>query len=524
MFNLAYFQDVLNQALLAHQKSTGLKQLPTLNYDKRFQAPEWQDQDTPFPMLKQGYLLAVDMIHQAIDQAVETVKCTDPKLARQFNFIMQFLMDACAPTNFPSTNPSVLKSMLESSGDNLVRGYQNLLHDMQRGRNIFLPTLVNEQAFHIGENIATTPGTVIFQNKIMQLIQYTPTTKKLYQRPLLMLPPWINKYYILDLQAHNSMVKWLVDQGYLVFMISWINPQSLEQNHNFADYMKDGPLKALDIISKITDETVNTLGYCVSGALQACTLAYLKAKNKNTVHSATYLTTLLEFSDTGLLGCLLNEQSLAFLESNMEKQGYLDGNMMATIFNMLRPNDLIWPAYIRNYLKAEDPPSIDFLYWNADSTNIPADLHRFYLREFYLNNAFASNQPPHLLGVPMEIKNLDIPSYFLAAKEDHIIPWQGAWKSAALLGGKTRFVVSGSGHVAGVINSPERQKYGYWINPKSKAQRPDTWLRTAEHHEGSWWLDWQNWLKEQSGELLPLTKVIKKPRPSLEAAPGSYVR
>ncbi len=524
--NLTQFQHSLLNAQEKLQSTSSqdiLAATKTLT-DKRFRHPDWEN-NAFFAAVKQAYLLTRQITEEAANKMLATQTAGNQKLSEQLHYYLNFWLDALAPTNFAPTNPEVLQNLLQSSGETLVKGYQNWIEDISQGKNIFTPRMIDEAAFKVGKNVALTPGNVIFQNEIMQLIQYTPTTKTIYERPLLIIPPWINKYYILDLQAHNSMVKYFVDQGYLVFMVSWVNPASKEQcAKTFADYLQEGALAAIKTIRQITrDKQVNVMGYCVGGALLACAQAYLSAKGDDSIATGTYLTTLLDFTDAGILGNLLDENSLKFFETFIQDKGYLSGHVMAGIFNSLRANDLIWPAYIRSYLKGEAPASLDLLYWNADATNIPAPVHSFYLREMYLNNKLMQGSLK-LLNTTLDLSRIDTPTYFLAAREDHIVPWTGAYKSFRLLKNKNnRFVLTGSGHVAGVINPAHSDKYGYWTYT-GKPMKAEQWFNRAIQEPGSWWKDWEAWLSYLSGKKLPVKQALKKSLPEIETAPGNYVK
>jgi len=385
--------------------------------------------------------------------------------------------------------------------------------------------MTDTSAFQVGRNLATTPGKVVYQNDLMQLIQYTPTTEQTYKRPLLVVPPFINKFYILDLREKNSFIKWLVDQGHTVFVISWVNPGPSLRCKGFADYMLEGPIAAVDAIEQATGEKeVNAIGYCLGGTLLSATLAYQKKKKQETIKSATFMATLMDFSKPGEIGVFINETAIAGLEKQMDALGYYDGRQMAFSFNTLRENDLFWSFFINNYLKGERPAAFDLLYWNTDSTNLPAAMHSYYLRNMYLNNLLIEKDALELDGVKIDLSAVKVPGYFISAAQDHIALWQATYRGAQVLGGKNRFVLGGSGHIAGIVNPPEANKYGYWTNDKL-ADSPDDWYQGSENHDGSWWLDWQQWVLKQ-GDMDRV--AVRQPGDGklkvIEDAPGRYVK
>lgn len=492
------------------------------NVDKRFNYKDWQE-SISFSFIKRSYLLLSDHINALIK---DITKDTNEKKAKKSQFYTQQFINAFSPTNFANLNPEILSKTLETKGINLITGMQQLLKDLENGQNFLNIKTADIDIFKLGENIACTPGKVIYQNDLIQLIQYTASTEKIHPYPLLIIPPWINKYYILDLQQENSLVKWLVEQGLSVFLISWINPGKQYRQKEFSDYMIEGPLAALQMIKEITHNTkVNTLGYCIGGTLLGCTLAYLAKKNKVdlNIQSATFLTTLFDFSEPGDLGIFMGDNELTMLEKEMETKGYLDGRIMASVFNALRANDLIWLTFINHYLKGEKQKPFDLLYWNADSTNIPMQVHRFYLRKMYLENSLIKPNKLELAGIPLDLSSIQLPSYFLAAQEDHIVPWQSAYKSSQFYGGTVKFVLTTSGHVAGVINPPHQNKYGYWTHvycPKN----PETYLSSANFTQGSWWNNWIKWLKKYSGKKQSIESLDIKKYKIIEKAPGSYVK
>jgi poly[(R)-3-hydroxyalkanoate] polymerase subunit PhaC len=456
---------------------------------------------------------------------VLSVDGLDEKTARKVDFYTRQFIDALSPSNFVLTNPEVLRETVQSGGQNLIQGLKNLLKDLDRGDHRQLRIRMTDlEAFKLGMNVATTKGKVVYQNELMQLVQYQPSTKEVYRRPLLIIPPWINKFYILDLRENNSFIKWAVDQGHTVFVISWVNPDEKLAHKDFKDYLVEGSLAALDAIEQATDEQkVNAIGYCLGGTLLAATLAYLAAKNEERIASATFLATLIDFSEPGELGVFVDEHQVSALEKRMEERGYLEGFEMATTFNMLRSNDLIWSFVVNNYLLGKDPFPFDLLYWNSDATRMPAKMHSFYLRNMYIKNLLKQPGGLKLAGVAIDISKVKTPAYFLSTVEDHIAPWKSTYAGTKLLGGPAKFVLAGSGHIAGVINPPCANKYGYRTNAKLPRE-PNAWLNDAAHNEGSWWPDWGKWIEAYGGARVPARVPGKGRLKALEDAPGSYVK
>jgi polyhydroxyalkanoate synthase len=491
--------------------------------DKRFRHEDWEEHFL-FDFVKQSYLITARWLHHA----VANVEGLDEHTRKKVDFFTRQYIDALAPSNFALTNPEVFRETIASGGQNLVKGLNNLLDDIERGTGKLKISMTDSKAFELGVNIATTPGHVVYQNDLMQLIQYEPTTTKVSKRPLLIIPPWINKYYILDLREKNSLVKWCVEQGLTVFVISWVNPDERHAAKDFADYMLEGPLDALDAIEKATGEKdANVLGYCLGGTLLASTLAYLGAKKEKRIASASFMTSLIDFTGAGELEVFIDEEQVASLERKMSERGYLEGAEMANTFNMLRSNDLIWSFVINNYLLGRDPFPFDLLHWNQDSTRMPAKMHSFYLRNMYVKNRLREPGGISLAGTPIDVSKVTVPAYFVSAIEDHIAPWKTTYAGTQLLGGKTRFVLSGSGHIAGMINPPAANKYGYWTNEKLPATA-DEWFNGAKQHQGSWWNDWLAWLRPQLGAQVTAREVGKGGGRSrlrvIERAPGSYAR
>ncbi len=487
--------------------------------DKRFRHEDWQEHFL-FDYVKQSYLITARWLHDAVAQ----VEGLDDNTRKKVNFFTRQYIDAMAPTNFALTNPEVFRETVATGGQNLVKGLNNLLDDIERGNGQLKISMTDPKAFELGVNIATTPGKVVFQNDLLQLLQFEPTTKKVHTRPLLIIPPWINKYYILDLRETNSMVKWATDQGMTAFVISWVNPDAKLAHKDFEDYLTGGTLAALDAIEKATGESeVNALGYCLGGTLLAAMLAYMATKKDKRIVSASFMTALVDFTRSGELEVFIDEEQVASLERKMNERGYLEGGEMATTFNMLRSNDLIWSFVINNYLMGRDPFPFDLLHWNQDSTRMPAKMHSFYLRNMYMKNLLRVPGGITLAGVPIDLSKVTVPTYFVSAIEDHIAPWKTTYAGPQVLSGKSRFVLSGSGHIAGMINPPAANKYGYWTSDRLPAT-PDEWLAGAKQHEGSWWGDWLTWLSPHLGKEVPARVPGKGRLKVIEAAPGSYAR
>ncbi len=483
--------------------------------DWRFKDEEWS-KNFLFDYIKQSYLVAARHIQHAVGQ----VEGLPPESEKKVAFFTRQYVDALAPSNFLLTNPQVLRETLASSGQNLVRGLANLLADLEKGGGELRISMTDEGAFQLGRNVATSPGKVVYQNDLMQLIQYEPATGQVYRRPLVIVPPWINKYYILDLRENNSFIRWAVQQGHTVFVLSWVNPDARLAQKGFDDYMLEGPLAALDAVEKVTGEReVNFIGYCLGGTLLGATLGFLsRKKQENRVASATFFVSLLDFSQPGELGVFIDEAQVANLERKMNERGYLEGAEMASTFNLLRANDLVWSFVVNNYLLGKDPFPFDLLYWNADSTRMPARMHSFYLRNMYIKNALGKPGGISLAGVPIDLAKVKVPSYFISTVEDHIAPWKTTYKGARYLGGPVRFVLGGSGHIAGIVNPPSAKKYHYWTN-EANPPSADVWFATATQHPGSWWEDWQRWIDTRNG---PDRVAARKPQDAIEDAPGSY--
>ncbi len=489
--------------------------------DNRFKDPQWEEHFL-FDFIKQSYLITARHVHDSVGN----VQGLSPTSRKKVNFFTRQFLDASAPTNFALTNPEVLRETARTHGQNLLKGLSNLLRDIDEGDGQLRVKMTDPSAFELGKNVGATPGKVVFQNEMMQLLQFNPTTTQQYKRPLLIVPPWINKYYILDLKQSNSFIKWATDQGHTVFCISWVNPDRKLAEKLFDDYMTDGLLVALDAVEQQCGvKEMNLIGYCLGGTLLGATLAYLAAKKDKRVASATYFVSLLDFSIPGELGVFIDEGQVASLEKKMSERGYLEGSEMAGTFNMLRSNDLIWSFVVNNYLMGKQPFPFDLLYWNADSTRMPYKMHSFYLRNMYMANKLREPGGITLAGVPIDLAKVKTPSYFISTAEDHIAPWKGTYLGATALGGPVRFVLGGSGHIAGIINPPSANKYGYWTNPaKQLPGEPDDWMAGAVQHEGSWWTDWQAWISSHDAAKVPARHPAKGKLKALEDAPGSFVK
>jgi polyhydroxyalkanoate synthase len=493
--------------------------------DNRFQDPEWVE-NPYFDFWKQAYLLTS---HWAED-IVENTTGVEERTRKRAEFYLDLMLAALSPSNFPFTNPEVVRTTLATNAENLVTGMTHLIEDLDAPGELLRIRQTDLKAFRVGGNLAVTPGKVIFQNEVMQLIQYSPTTDRVFSAPLLIVPPWINKYYILDLTPQKSMVRWLTAQGFTVFMISWVNPDRKLSHKTFEDYMHEGALAAVEAVRQATGaEQINALGYCVGGTLLAATLAYMAQKNDERIRSAGFLTTQVDFAHAGDLLMFIDDTQLKELEEMMAERGFLDGSRMAAVFNMLRPRDLIWPYVVNNYLLGKQPFPFDLLYWNSDSTRMPSANHNFYLREFYHLNRLAKGEM-ELGGVRLDLGKVVIPIYELASREDHIAPAKSVLFGARLFGGPVRFVVAASGHIAGVINPPEKVKYRHWTPNDddgpgvANVWSVDDWIAHATENPGSWWPDFAQWLAARSGEPTEPREPGTGPLKAIEDAPGSYVK
>jgi polyhydroxyalkanoate synthase subunit PhaC len=481
--------------------------------DKRFSAPDWQ-QNPIFDALKQSYLLAATTLLKTASE----IQGLDEKQQRKLVFYLRQFLDAISPTNYAFTNPQVIHETIQTGGQNLVTGMQHLLRDLKAGQI----KMTDTEAFRPGRNLALTPGQVVYRNKLIELIQYMPTTEQVYATPLLFIPPWINKYYILDMRPENSLIKFFVDNGFTIFVISWKNPDASMENTTFEDYLELGPLSAFNVIKEITGSPkVNPVGYCIGGTLLSMTIPYLAVKGDETINAATFFVTLQDFKEVGETGVFFDEPQVEYIEMQMMERGYLDSRSMSTMFNMLRANDLIWSNVVNNYLLGKEPPAFDLLYWNADGTRMARAAHSFYLRNTYLENNLIKPNKIVLKGVPIDLSKIQQDVYAVGAEQDHIVPWKSAWRITQLVSGKVRFILAGSGHIAGVISPPSKGR-GYWTSD-NRVKTPEEWLAGAEHHKGTWWTDWLEWLNQRSGELVAPPLVGSAAHPPITPAPGTYV-
>lgn len=482
--------------------------------DRRFRAPEWRE--PYYNYLAQSYLLSARWLEELIAAAK-----LEAHAKHKLEFYTRQMIDALSPANYPWTNPEAIKLAAETEGESLNRGLKNLAADIDRG----LVSMTDETAFEVGRNLAITPGAVVYENDFMQLLQYAPLTTEVHERPLVMVPPCINKYYILDLQPDNSYVRHAVAAGHTVFMVSWRNMPAEMGHVTWDDYIEHGVMRALSVAQDISGAPqVNALGFCVGGTLLACALAVLRARDEDPVASATFLTTMLDFSDTGELSVFIDEPYVAAREAEFAQGGVLKGRELALTFASLRANDLIWPYVVNNYLKGRTPEAFDLLYWNSDSTNLPGTMYKYYVRHTYLENNLRIPGKLTMCGVPVDLANVDMPAYLLAAREDHIVPWRTAYGSVPLLGGPLQFVLAASGHIAGVINPALRNKRNYWIN-ESLPPEAETWLEGAKSQPGSWWPHWTRWLAQYAGAQVAAPAAPGNARyPAIEAAPGRYVK
>ena len=485
--------------------------------DNRFKDPDWSNGQV-FDFWKQAYLIT----SRWAEDLTRNTSGVDDKTRKKALFYLNQMLSAMSPSNFPLTNPEVLRTTLATNAENLVQGMTHFVEDLGQSKDLLRISQTDLSAFEIGRNLAVTPGKVVFQNDLIQLIQYAPTTDEVYERPLLVVPPWINKYYILDLVPEKSFVKWAVAQGFTVFLVSWVNPDIKLAQKTFEDYMREGIFGAVEAVIRQTGSPkINALGYCVGGTLLASALACMAAKDDNRIASASFLAAQVDFSEAGDLLVFIDDAQLNSLEEMMAEQGYLDGSRMAAVFNMLRPRDLIWPYVINNYLLGKKPFPFDLLFWNADSTRLPAANHAFYLREVYHLNRLAKGEM-QLGGVRLDLSKVKIPIYELFTKEDHIAPAASVFRGSKLFGGPVRHVMAGSGHIAGVVNPPAKKKYQFWSGGRSSSL--EDWMATAHEAAGSWWPDWASWLAAYSGPKVPARDPSAGPLRAIEDAPGSFVK
>jgi polyhydroxyalkanoate synthase len=487
--------------------------------DKRFADPEWSDNPL-FDVMKQSYLLTSNWLNDL----VAGVDDVDPLAKRRVEFFMKALTDAFSPSNFLVSNPAALREVIATNGESLVKGMENFAVDLERGGGQLSISQTDFTPFMVGENIATAPGKVVFRNELIELLQFSPTTEQVYEIPLLIFPPWINKYYILDLRPENSMIRWLTSQGFTVFVASWVNPDQRLAAKTFTEYMLEGIYAGTQaVMTQCHVPRVNAVGYCIGGTLLSCALAHMAAKGVQPIASATFFAAQQDFSEAGDLLLFTDDAWIDEVEKKMDAGGgVLSGQSMADTFNALRANDLIWSFFVNNYLMGKEPRPFDLLFWNADQTRMPKTLHLFYLRNFYRDNALAKGELD-LGGVRLDLKKVKIPLYVQSSKEDHIAPYRSVYKGARLFGGPVRFMMAGSGHIAGVINAPVAKKYQHWTNP-ALPPTVEEWIAGAVEEPGSWWPDWSGWLGERSGKKIPARDPTKGPLPAIEDAPGSYVK
>ncbi|ENO90186.1 PHA/PHB synthase family protein [Thauera linaloolentis] len=485
--------------------------------DRRFTAPEWSESPV-FDYVRQAYLLNAGFLKEM----AEALPIADGRAKSRIQFLTRQYIEALAPTNFAATNPEFIKTAIETKGESISRGVRNMLGDLEKGRI----SMTDDAAFEVGRNLALTPGAVIFENELMQLIQYAPLTDKVAQTPLLIVPPCINKFYIMDLQPENSLVRFIVEQGFTVFLVSWKNPRPETDGHYaWDDYLDKGPLKALEVVRSVTRvKKPNVLGFCVGGTLLTSALAVARARGEEPVASLTLMTTLLDFADAGELGCLVDEASVTAREAAIGKGGVLRGQELANVFSSLRANDLVWQYVVGNYLKGNTPQAFDLLYWNSDSTNLPGPFLTWYLRNMYLENNLRVPGKLKMLGEKIDLGKVDMPAYLLAAREDHIVPWKSAYLARNLLGGETNFVLGASGHIAGAINPASKNRRSYWTSSAGPAD-PDEWLEQAGEQKGSWWLHWIEWLGQYGGKQVAARGRLGSTKyEPIEPAPGRYVK
>jgi polyhydroxyalkanoate synthase len=487
--------------------------------DRRFKDESWVA-NAVFDFTKQCYLL----VSQHLRESAARLEGLDEHTRRKLEFYTRQFVAALSPSNFVATNPKVLEATIDSHGENLVRGLENMLEDLRRGKGRLRPKMTDLEAFKLGENVATTPGKVVYQNELMQLLQYAPATQTVYRRPLLIVPPWINKFYILDLKPQNSFIRWAVSEGHTVFVISWVNPDARLAGKEFDDYLLDGPVAALDAIRAATGESeTNAIGYCIGGTLLGSTLAWLAAKHERRIASATFFAAMLDFTEVGELSVFIDEEQIQLMEEEMHAKGYFDGAYMAQAFNLLRENELIWSFFVDGYLLGREPRAFDLLYWNSDSTRMPERMHSSYLRNMYLRNRLREPGGICLAGVSIDLAKVEVPACVVSTREDHIAPWKSVYAGAQLLGGPANFILGGSGHIAGIINPPSANKYCYWTREGLPAT-PDEWLSQATRHEGSWWPNWGRWIAAHGGGRVPPREPGVAALPAIEEAPGSYVK
>jgi len=485
--------------------------------DRRFKDEDW-DNNPLFNFLKQSYLITADWAEKLPNLAEDF----DSHEKHKANFYLQQLTNALSPTNFVFTNPEVLRTTMATNGENLVEGVKNLVDDLKKSKQGLKISHTDMEAFKVGENIAATPGKVVFQNRMLQLIQYTPQTEKVYKTPLLIVPPWINKYYILDLSQHNSFVKYAVEQGHTVFMVSWVNPGKEHAGLRYREYIKEGVIEAINAVERATGENkINTIGFCIGGTTLMTALCYMAETGDDRVNSATLFTTQVDFSKAGDMLVFIDEEQVRLTEKKMKDVGFLDGSEMANTFNMLRSNEMVWNYVVNNYMLGKDPFPFDILFWNEDSTRMPATAHAFYLRHFYLNNSLSKGEM-EIEHKKMHLGKVKVPIYNLATHLDHIAPMNSVWELQNFVASDVTNVIAGSGHVAGVINPPSKKKYNFHTDGTDYSS-PEKWIESARHTEGSWWPHWAEWMVQYGGEKIDARKPGDGDLDVIEDAPGSYV-
>jgi len=520
--SMNYWQDTMKLYQQTAMQMMGIDSEPVIQEgkgDRRFRHQAWEEQPI-FNAIKQSYLLG----SKCFRDLASNTEGINEQTARKMAFFTEQYIDSLSPTNFALTNPEVIEKAVETKGENLLNGFQNMLADFKKGNGTLKISMTDTDAFELGKNIASSPGKVVFRNRMFELLQYEPGTETVNSIPLLIVPPWINKYYVLDLQPENSFIKWLSDQGHTVFVMSWVNPDETYHDVEFDHYVIDGMIAALDAVNRATGEDkCNAIGYCIGGALLATSLAYLKSKGDDTINSATFLTTMLDYSEPGELGIFTDEEQLESLKEKMSKKGYLEGDYMAGVFNMLRANDLIWSFYVNNYLLGKSPKAFDLLYWNSDSTRMPASMHTWYIKNFYVDDKLKEPDGVSIDGIGINLSKIDVPTCFVSTIEDHIAPWKSTYAGTWLVSGPVKFILSGSGHIAGIINPPAAKKYNYRTtdNPPSDLEN---WVEDARVNEGSWWPEWQNWISRKCGKKIPCRVPGDGKLDIIEDAPGSYVR
>lgn len=484
--------------------------------DRRFSSPEWMSSPV-FDYMRQAYLLNAGFLKEVAG----ALPIADGRAKSRIQFLTRQYIDALAPTNFAATNPEFIKTAIDTKGESITNGIKNLIADLEKGRI----SMTDDAAFEVGRNLAVSPGAVIFENELMQLIQYAPLTDKVAQAPLLIVPPCINKFYIMDLQPENSLVRFVVEQGYTVFLVSWKNVRPDEGRYTWDDYLDKGPLTALEVVRSVTRvKKPNVLGFCVGGTILASALAVARARGEDPVASLTLMTTLLDFADSGELGCLVDEASVTAREAAIGKGGVLPGQELANVFSSLRANDLVWQYVVGNYLKGQKPQAFDLLYWNSDSTNLPGPFLTWYLRNMYLENNLRVPGKLKMLGQKVDLGKINAPAYLMAAREDHIVPWNSAYRARNLLGGETTFVLGASGHIAGAINPASKNRRSYWV-AEAKPADPEEWLEQTAEHKGSWWLHWIKWLAQYGGKQVAARGRLGSAKyEPIEPAPGRYVK